>query len=228
MTLDIEEKEEIVTSLTKAEIHLSGLDENWKRLVKLVGNYRPNRSMEKKEPYEELIRAVASQQLHSKAANAIFNRFKSISNNGQFPTPEEIRDMDFETMRACGFSARKIDSLKSIAEATISGLIPTKEEAERLSNEELIERLTQIKGIGRWTVEMLLIFSLNRNDVMPADDLSIRNGYRYLHRLPKIPTKMYVLKHSEICAPFRTAAAWYLWKTSKLADYTKPVRPKKH
>ncbi|EPX71501.1 DNA-3-methyladenine glycosylase Mag1 [Schizosaccharomyces octosporus yFS286] len=214
-------EEKVFLSAAEAGTFLSQIDKRWERLVQLVGDYRPVLTNPSKEPYEELIQAVAGQQLHKKAADTIYERFKSLGTDGHFPSPQKILEMDLEKLRSCGFSARKTETIRSIAEATITGVVPSRKAAEALTDDELIERLTKIKGIGRWTVEMLLIFSLNRPDIMPADDLIIRNGFRYLHNLKTIPTKKYVLEKSEICAPYRSVAAWYLWKTAKLPDYVK-------
>ncbi|EPY53283.1 DNA-3-methyladenine glycosylase Mag1 [Schizosaccharomyces cryophilus OY26] len=223
MTVNVveEAKKKVVLSSTEAETFLSKIDKRWERLVQLVGDYRPVVKHPSKEPYEELIQAVAGQQLHKKAADTIFERFKKLGVDGHFPSPKKIVEMDAETLRSCGFSARKAETIRSIAEASLTGTVPSRKEAETLTDEDLIERLTKIKGIGRWTVEMLLIFSLNRPDIMPADDLIIRNGYRYLHDLRSVPTKKYVLEQSEVCAPYRSIAAWYLWRTAKLPDYVK-------
>ncbi|WBW72914.1 DNA-3-methyladenine glycosylase Mag1 [Schizosaccharomyces osmophilus] len=216
-----ETEKKVLKSATEAGTFLSQIDKRWERLVQLVGDYRPVLKHPSKEPYEELIQAVAGQQLHKKAADTIYERFRKLGTDGHFPSPQKILEIESETLRSCGFSARKAETIRSIAEATLTGIVPSRKAAEALSDDELVEQLTKIKGIGRWTVEMLLIFSLNRPDIMPADDLIIRNGFRYLHNLKSVPTKKYVLEQSEICAPYRSVAAWYLWKTAKLPDYVK-------
>lgn len=174
-----------------------------------------------REPYEALIRAVAHQQLTAKAGDAILNRLRlTLQTEGAtFPQPQQLKDADSEVLRACGFSARKVDTLKGISAGTLTGLVPSREEAVRMGDDELIARLTSLKGIGRWTVEMLLIYSLERMDIMPLDDFGIVEGLHYLHSPAIRLNKQQLRDLSYHYAPYRTIVCWYLWRIPQLSDY---------
>ena len=139
--------------------HLSECDPRFSGLISRVG--RPRLGVERdRSPYEALVRAIAHQQLHGNAARAILARFEALFPAGAFPTPEAVLSMPEETLRGCGFSATKVASIRDICLHAANGTIPTRRGSVRLSDEALIERLTVIRGVGRWTVEMLLIFTL--------------------------------------------------------------------
>ncbi len=131
-----------------------------------------------------------------------------------FPTPSSVLATETETLRGCGFSLGKIAAIRDIAAHAIDGTIPTRRAAARLSDDALIERLTTIRGVGRWTVEMLLIFTLGRPDVLPVDDYGVRDGYRLLHGLDTQPKPRELAAVGAAWAPFRSTAAWYLWRAS--------------
>ncbi|WP_242618325.1 DNA-3-methyladenine glycosylase family protein [Edaphobacter modestus] len=168
---------------------------------------RPDR-----EPYEALIRAVAYQQLHAKAGDAILGKLLALFGSNRFPGAAQLLAADVSELRACGFSARKVETLRAIAEGSLTGLVPLRDDAEHMTDDELIARLTSLKGIGRWTVEMLLIYTLERMDVLPADDFGVREGYRRLKSIPVAPTKKEMEKFGHRWSPYRTLAAWYLWR----------------
>ncbi|MBA4143757.1 MAG: DNA-3-methyladenine glycosylase 2 family protein [Nitrosospira sp.] len=205
-----------------ALVHLSSVDPDWARLLNLIGpcTHRPNLE---REPYEALIRAVAYQQLHARAADAIISRFlklfPDLDSTNMFPAPVRILTTTFDDLRACGFSARKISAIRGIAESALSGKVPSRPAAIRMQDEELIERLVTLPGIGRWTVEMLLIFTLERMDVMPADDYGVRAGYRLLKSLEAVPNRKEMEKAGMPCSPYRTIAAWYLWRIASFPGY---------
>lgn len=196
--------------------YLANLDADWARLVDKLGacthQPRPER-----EPYEALVRAVAYQQLHSRPAEAILGRLVAL--HRQFPTPDQMLSLDVETLRGCGFSTRKITTLKALASGAINGLVPDRETAENLPEDELITRLTQLPGIGRWTVEMLLIYTLDRPDIFPADDFGLRAGYRFLKSLDELPSRKTLERAALAFSPHRTVAAWYLWRALELPEY---------
>jgi DNA-3-methyladenine glycosylase II len=125
------------------------------------------------------------------------------------------------TLRTCGFSTAKIACLREISARAVGGTVPTRRQARFLSDAELIERLTGIRGVGRWTVEMLLIFTLARPDVLPVDDFGVRDGYRALYCLPEQPKPRELATIGEAWAPFRSTAAWYLWRASDEAKRAK-------
>jgi DNA-3-methyladenine glycosylase II len=165
-------------------------------------------------PYEALMRAIAHQQLHGRAAEAILARFECLYPAGAFPPPELVLASTDESLRGCGFSGSKIAAMRAICAATLDGTVPTRRGTARLSDAELIERLISIRGVGRWTVEMLLIFTLGRPDVLPVDDFGVRDGYRVLYGLDEQPKPKALAEIGLAWAPYRSIAAWYLWRAS--------------
>jgi DNA-3-methyladenine glycosylase II len=192
---------------------LASLDTDWASLIKTVGPCTFEAKSER-EPYEALIRAVAFQQLHAKAGNAIIKRLLDIY-GGMFPTPTQLIATEFAMLSACGFSARKIETIQGVAQGTLSGLVPSRHDADAMTDEILIERLIKLKGIGQWTVEMLLIFTLARMDILPADDFAIVEGYKRLKKLDVAPKRKEIVQISKAWSPYRTIASWYLWKVPK-------------
>jgi DNA-3-methyladenine glycosylase II len=166
---------------------------------------------DKQSPYEALVRAIAHQQLHGRAARTITARFVALGRAG-FPTPAEVLSFDEATMRGCGFSAAKVASIRDIALHAERGLVPSRRQAVRMSDARLIERLTAIRGVGRWTVEMLLMFTLGREDILPVDDFGVREGYRVLYDLEAQPKPRDLAAIGEAWSPHRSTAAWYLWR----------------
>ena len=168
----------------------------------------------RRSPYEALMRAIAHQQLHGRAALAILARFEALYPAGAFPPPDLVLASPDAELRACGFSGAKVAAMRAICAATLDGTVPTRRASARLSDQELIERLTTIRGIGRWTVEMLLIFTLGRPDVLPVDDFGVRDGYRLLYGLAEQPKPKALAENGLAWSPFRSVAAWYLWRAS--------------
>ncbi|MDX1916051.1 MAG: DNA-3-methyladenine glycosylase [Methylophilus sp.] len=198
--------------LTQAAKYLSELDADWAQLIQQVGACNLQFKAER-EPYEALVRTVAYQQLHTKAGDAIIRKF--IAHFGNFPTPTQLLAAEFEDLRACGFSGRKIETLKGIAQGALDGLVPNRAQADEMADDALISQLIQLKGIGRWTVEMMLIFTLQRQDVLPVDDFGVREGYKRLKRLEVAPTPKALVSIGEAWQPYRTVASWYLWRVPK-------------
>ena len=191
---------------------LSAIDDDWAQLISTVGACEFTPKAER-NPYEALVRAVAYQQLHGKAGDAILGRLTQ--HFGQFPTPEELIAAQFDDLRACGFSGRKIETLKGIADGAISGLVPPRDIADSLSNEALIARLVMLKGIGQWTVEMMLMFTLQRMDILPADDFGVCEGYKRLKKLETAPKCKEMADIGKAWSPHRTVASWYLWRVPR-------------
>ena len=160
------------------------------------------------------MRAIAHQQLHGRAALAILARFEALYPGEAFPPPDLVLASPDAELRACGLSGAKVAAMRAICTATLDGTVPTRRASARLSDQELIERLTTIRGIGRWTVEMLLIFTLGRPDVLPVDDFGIRDGYRLLYGLDEQPKPKALAEIGLAWSPFRSVAAWYLWRAS--------------
>jgi DNA-3-methyladenine glycosylase II len=171
----------------------------------------------KREPYEALVRAIAHQQVHGRAAEAILGRFLALFPGHAFPPPELVLATAPETVRACGFSGAKLAAIRDIAEKAVGGLVPTRRASHRLSDEALIERLCAIRGVGRWTVEMLLIFTLGRPDVLPVDDFGVREGWRVAAGLDVQPKPKELALIGQAWAPWRSVAAWYLWRAADAA-----------
>jgi DNA-3-methyladenine glycosylase II len=193
---------------------LSKVDNDWCRLIQQVGvcTLQPTTYT---EPYEALVRAVAYQQLSTKAGDAIFSKFK-MRFDGNIPNPTILVETTFDDLRACGFSGRKVEALQGIAQAALSGIVPTRALANEMSNATLIEQLVTLKGIGQWTVEMMLIFTLGRLDVLPVDDFGVREGYKRLKLLPEAPKPKLLAEIGLAWQPYRTIASWYLWRVPKV------------
>lgn len=195
--------------------HLSAQDDDLARIIAQVGpcGLQPKAQ---REPYEGLIRSIAYQQLHARAAEAIFGRFLALYPNETFPSAASILATDEQLIRGCGFSGSKVATICGIAEKMLDGTIPTRDAAMALSDDELIKRLVVLRGVGRWTVEMLLIFTLERPDVLPVDDFGVREGWRLLKALDKQPTPKELARIGEAWSPYRSTATWYLWRTVEL------------
>lgn len=167
-----------------------------------------------RSPYEALTRAIAHQQLHGRAAETILARFCALCGNGRFPTPAAVLATRADRLRRAGFSRAKVRAIKDIARHALAGVVPTRRVCARLDDDELIARLTRIRGVGRWTVEMLLIFTLGRPDVLPVDDLGVREGFRLAHGRRSQPTPKALRAHGERWKPYRSTAAWYFWRVA--------------
>lgn len=171
----------------------------------------------KREPYEALVRAIAHQQVHGRAAEAILGRFVALYPGHDFPPAALVLETPVEAMRACGLSGSKVAAIRDIAEKSVGGLVPTRKAAARLADEALIERLVAIRGVGRWTVEMLLIFTLGRPDVLPVDDFGVREGFRVATGADAQPKPKELAAIGAGWAPWRSVAAWYLWRAADAA-----------
>ncbi len=199
--------------------HLSAVDPVMKKLIVEIGTckleHEPWRS-----PFQSLVQAVAHQQLNGTAANTILTRFKKLFPKRRFPKPEDLAKVTDEQIRACGFSFAKIAAIRDIAAKTLDGTIPSSRQIEKLTDEEIIERLTEARGVGRWTVEMLLIFQLGRKDVLPVDDFGVRNGFRIAYKKREMPKPKALLAFGKKWRPHGTTAAWYLWRAADAAKKT--------
>jgi DNA-3-methyladenine glycosylase II len=196
--------------------HLSRTDSVLAALIAAAGPYRLAPELDS-PLFQALARAISHQQLHASAANAILRRFISSCGKGEFPTPEEVLAAPKRKMRAAGFSLSKIVALKDLAKKTLDGVVPERASLADITDDEVIERITQVRGIGRWTVEMMLMFQLGRPDVLPTGDFGVRNGFRLAYGLRKMPPPKALLAYGERWRPHRTAAAWYLWRAVDLS-----------
>jgi len=203
----------------EALTHLQQVDPVFGTLIDKVGplNFE---ARARQAPFESLVRAVAHQQLHGKAATTILKRFVSLFEGHKparkFPKPEDIATVTDDDLRAVGFSRAKVAAIRDIAAKALDGIIPTSRKITLMDDEEIIERLTAVRGVGRWTVEMLLIFQLGRPNILPVDDFGVRNGFRVVYGLPEMPSKRTVMEFGEIWKPFRSTAALYLWRAADL------------
>jgi DNA-3-methyladenine glycosylase II len=204
--------------------HLAAADPVMRRIIREHGVCKLKPEL-RRPPFQSLVLAVAHQQLHGTAANNILARFKKLFPRRKFPRAEDLTNVTDEQIRACGFSFAKIKAIRDIAEKTLSGIVPTSREIVKLSDDEIITRLTEVRGVGRWTVEMLLIFQLGRFDVLPVDDFGVRSGFGHVYQMGKMPTPKELLAFGEKWRPHRTTAAWYLWRAADAARKT--LRKKK-
>jgi DNA-3-methyladenine glycosylase II len=211
-----------MSSGTSAARHLARVDPAMGRLIRQVGPFTlaPN---SRRSPFESLARAIAYQQLHARAAESILRRFIALFPGRRFPKPEELLAMKSQAIRKAGLSRSKIAALQDLAAKTLDGTVPTNRVIRSLDDEAIVERLIAVRGIGRWTVEMLLIFQLGRPDVLPIDDFGVRNGFRIVYGLRTMPTPKEVLRYGECWKPYRTAASWYLWRAADRAKQSDTV-----
>ncbi len=196
--------------------HLARVDPVMRRLIRDVGPFTLIPKV-RRTPFESLARAIAFQQLHEKAAESILKRFIALFPGRRFPRPAELLTAHADAIRGAGFSGAKVLALRDLAAKTLNGTVPTGRAITLLDDEAIVERLVEVRGIGRWTVEMLLIFQLGRPDVLPVDDFGVRNGFRMAYRRRTMPTPKEVLRYGERWKPYRTAAAWYLWRAADRA-----------
>lgn len=196
--------------------HLQKTDRVLARLIKQVGPcpLAPRRGV---APWQALVRSVAYQQLNGSAAETIFNRFLALFPDTKFPTPEQIVAAPDERLRSAGLSRAKAAAIKDIAAKTIAGVVADRRAMARLSDVEIVERLTTIRGVGPWTVEMLLMFTLGRPDVLPATDYGVRSGFAIAYGLKDLPSPKDLLAHGERWRPYRSVASWYMWRAVDLA-----------
>ncbi|MGA7339284.1 MAG: DNA-3-methyladenine glycosylase 2 family protein [Terracidiphilus sp.] len=181
-------------------------------------------------PFESLLESILYQQLHGKAAAAIHARVRQFF--GGDPTPQQLVGTPDEPLRAAGVSFNKIKALRDLAARTLDGTVPTHKAILKMSDADIVERLTEVRGIGPWTVEMLLMFRMGRPDVLPVTDYGVRKGYALtFQRLPKsrpieasdLPKPDVLFKRGLRWAPFRSVASWYLWRACDLAKNTPPA-----
>lgn len=163
-------------------------------------------------PVHSLIQAVIYQQLSGKAADTIFGRFRALFEGGRFPKAEAVLAQSPESLRSAGLSRGKVEYVRAVASKAVAGELPTLAECNRLTDEEILDRLVTIKGVGRWTAEMFLIFNLGRPDVLPVHDLGVRRGFQIAYRKRKMPEPDALDRFGARWKPHRTAAAWYLWR----------------
>jgi DNA-3-methyladenine glycosylase II len=214
--------------LAEATKHLAERDDCLKRLIAETVPFQMDQD-HLQSPYEALLEAIAYQSISGKAAATIYGRIKALSASGRAPTPQEMLKLRKSVLRKAGLSGAKVLAMKDLAKKTIEGIVPTLEQAEKLSDEELIERLVSVRGIGAWTVEMFLIFRLGRPDVLPIHDLGVKKGWSITYGKKHMPKPKELLAFGERWRPYRTVASWYMWRAFERAGHaaTRKIRPHK-
>jgi DNA-3-methyladenine glycosylase II len=218
-----------------AREQLSLADPKLGKLITAAGPFTM-RLKSQHSPFEALLEAIVYQQLHGKAAAAILRRLLEVFGEIH-PQPEQILAVPDELLRGAGLSAAKALAIRDLAAKTLNGTVPTLTQIRRLSDEEIIERLTEVRGIGPWTVEMLLIFRLGRPDILPTTDYGVRRGFaltfgKKLRKGEVLTPAMFpkadaMLKRAERWRPWRSVASWYLWRACDLADAKPETIPAK-
>jgi len=198
--------------LSIAEAHIRTADPKLAAMIDLHGPCRidPDGLM---SPFAALVRSIAYQQLTGKAAATIHGRVLTLYRPRRHPRPEDVLATADDRLRGAGLSRAKILAVKDLAAKTLDGTVPTIARLKRLDDEEIVERLSSVRGVGRWTVEMLLIFRLGRPDVLPATDYGVRKGFQRTFRTRGLPSPAQVLKRGERWRPYRSIASWYLWRS---------------
>ena len=187
-------------------------DRKLARIISYVGEYKI--SIEK-NPYKSLVEAIITQQLSGKAADSISKRFRKIY--GRFPKPSDVIKTSDSKLRAAGLSGMKVSYIKDLSKKIESKELKINS-LKNMTDDEIVVQLTQIKGIGRWTAEMFLIFSLGRSDVLPVGDLGLRKGIQRLYLLSELPQKDEIEQIAQKWRPYRTVATWYIWKSLSQFD----------
>jgi DNA-3-methyladenine glycosylase II len=205
--------------LTAFRRKLSRVDPVLANLIRAAGKFTHELNSEH-TPFHALARAIAHQQLNGIAAESIFGRFVGLYPNtsgaAALLEAELVLATPDDKLRAVGLSFAKIAGIKDLAQKTLDGTVPPYEILHTLADDQIVERLTQVRGIGRWTVEMLLMFRMGRPDILPVDDFGVRNGFRLAYGLRGMPTTRALAEYGARWAPFRSVAAWYLWRAVDL------------
>ena len=199
----------------RARRELTAADPKLAKVIEAVGPFRLSLDT-MADPFASLAESIVYQQLTGKAAATIFARVMALYPPRRKLTPEDILGTSTEKLRACGLSRAKTAALQDLAEKTRQGVVPKLRALRTMSDDEIVERLTEVRGIGRWTVEMMLIFRLGRPDVLPVTDYGIRKGFLRTFRTKDLPTPAELLARGERWRPWRTMASWYLWRCLEL------------
>ncbi len=195
--------------------HLRQVDSRLGRIIDRVGPCAMKRP-DYRTTFEALARSIAYQQLSGHAAASIYERLVAAFGDGRRPDPARIASTALDGLRAVGLSRPKADYIRSLARADRDGLLPSRGELDAGDDAEVADALTKFRGVGLWTAQMLLIFWLERPDVLPADDLGIRKGLKIAHRMRAVPSPKKVLERGRKWAPYRSTASWYLWRATEL------------
>ena len=200
-----------------AKAHLSRSDPRMAELIKRAKPYEVRNAVLVR-PFDALAESIAYQQLSGKAAATIWGRVRALYPKRKWLDPKLVLATPDEKLRACGLSGSKTAALKDLAAKTIDGVVPSAPALAKMSDEEIIVRLTSVRGIGRWTVEMLLLFDLGRPDVWPVTDYGVQKGYAKTFRKRKLPKPKELHRIGEKWRPYRSVAAWYFWRALDTAE----------
>src|SRR5271166_2928407 len=214
---------------TAACQHLSRVD---RKLARIIAKSGPCRLQQEttQSIFEALLESIIYQQLNGRVAATITERVKALFPENShhirtrrglvaaFPSPEQILAATEELLRSAGLSRAKMLAIRDLAAKTLDGTVPPAKQAHRMSDDELVERLDSVRGVGRWTVEMLLLFRLGRPDVLAVDDYGIRKGFAKVHKLAELPKPKELLAYGERWRPHRSVACWYLWRAAEMKD----------
>jgi len=206
-------------------LELCRADRRLARIIRKVGSF-PTKRQKPQQPFQSLLQSIVYQQLAGKAAATILGRVKALGASG-FVTPEEILQMEDSKLRGAGLSRQKIAAVKDLAAKTLDGTVPALAKLRRMSEEEIHERLVQVRGIGEWSVQMFLMFRLGRPDVLPTRDLGIQKGFQHVYGLADTPKPQAILEHGERWRPYRSIASWYLWRAVDQRNAMKAAGKKK-
>ena len=199
----------------RALAHLRGRDRALGRIIDIIGPRRPARIGSAQTPFATLLRSIVYQQLSGRAAGTIHRRLLDLFPHRR-PSARALLALDDAQLRAAGLSRPKVLSVRDLAEKAKARRLPSRRMLDTMDDEAIIERLTEIRGVGRWTVEMLLVFTLARPDVLPVTDLGVRRGFKVCRGLAELPEPGALLVHGELWRPWRSVASWYLWRASEL------------
>ena len=202
--------------LDTACAHLARRDRTLARMMRQVGPCRLEIAP-RQSPYQALFQSIVYQQLSGQAAATIFARVCKLFGSSRCPSAAKIADAPLELLRSAGLSKSKAEAIQDLAFRVLEREIPTRARAEKLGDDEIVERLTAVRGVGRWTVEMFLIFSLGRPDVLPVDDYGVKKGFARTFDRRVLPKPKELAAHGELWRPFRTVASWYLWRANEVA-----------
>jgi 3-methyladenine DNA glycosylase/8-oxoguanine DNA glycosylase len=198
--------------------HLTGRDATLGSLIARVGPLALV-TENARSTFEALARSIVYQQLHGKAAASIFARLGALFPRGRM-RPDALLALEEAALRGAGLSRNKMLALRDLAARTLDGTVPHVRRLHAMTDEDIVTRLAEVRGIGRWTAEMLLIFRLGRPDVLPVQDYGVRHGFKLAYRKRALPTPRELARHGEKWRPFRTVASWYLWRAVDLAKAT--------
>ena len=206
-----------MTDFTEAVEHLCRSDKVLRGLIRKVGKCLLE-TKNHRTPFEALAQSITYQQLNGTAAATILARVKALYPQRRFPRPQDVLATPDARLRGAGLSRAKVAAIKDLATHALGGVVPSSRAIRELTDAQIVEQLTVVRGIGPWTVEMLLIFHLGRPDVWPVTDYGVRKGFARAYRLKDLPSPKELIEQGEKWRPYRTIAAWYFWRALELED----------